>query len=98
MALDVVVSGTVVVTAAALITYRMLRGKGKEVPIGGAHPGALAAPIMINVKTMMMVLVSIAVLGASFYIILSREYDSDSEKWAFGVVGTIVGFWLRPEK
>lgn len=98
MALDLLVGGTVVVTAAALVTYRLLRRKEKHVPRSRGRPEAVAAPARINVKAIMMVLVSLLVLGSSLFIILSGHYDNESQKWAFGVVGTIIGFWLRPEK
>ena len=65
---------------------------------GGGRPEAVAAPVRLNVKAIMMVLVSILVLGSSLFIILSGQYDNENQKWAFGAVGTIVGFWLRPEK
>ncbi len=98
MALDVLVGGTAVVTAAALVTYRLLRRKERQVAPGGGRPEAVAAPVRLNVKAIMMVLVSILVLGSSLFIILSGQYDNENQKWAFGAVGTIVGFWLRPEK
>jgi hypothetical protein len=40
-------------------------------------------------------LVSFAVLASALYVILSARYDTSSEKWAFGAVGTILGYWLR---
>jgi hypothetical protein len=98
MALDILVGGTVVVTATALVTYRLLRRNGKQVPQSGGRPEAVVGPARVNVKAVMMVVVSILVLGSSLFIILSGQYDSESQKWAFGVVGMIVGFWLRPEK
>jgi hypothetical protein len=49
-----------------------------------------------NHKFVGSIVVSIAVLGAGLYIILSKEYETDSQKWAFGAVGTILGYWLRP--
>jgi ABC-type Fe3+ transport system permease subunit len=97
MTLDVLVGGTVVVTAAALVTYRLLRRKESQVAPGRGRPEA-AAPAKVNVRTVMMVVVSVLVLGSSLFIILSGQYDNENQKWAFGAVGTIVGFWLRPEK
>jgi hypothetical protein len=38
---------------------------------------------------------SIAIALASLYIILSKKYSAESEKWAFGSIGTILGFWLK---
>lgn len=49
-------------------------------------------------RFIMACLVSLAVLGSALYIILSRAFPESAEKWAFGAVGTVLGFWLRPEK
>jgi len=38
---------------------------------------------------------SVVVLGASLFIILSQKFSSDSSKWAFGMIGLVVGYWLR---
>lgn len=38
--------------------------------------------------------VSLIVLLTSVYVILNGKYKAESEKWAFGSVGTIVGYWL----
>ena len=43
----------------------------------------------------MRVLISLIALGASLYVILSKKYDADTSKWAFGTAGTVIGFWLR---
>lgn len=39
--------------------------------------------------------VSIIVLGVAIYVILSQRFPDDFSKWAFGVVGVIIGYWLR---
>lgn len=39
--------------------------------------------------------VSIIVLGVAIYVILSQRFNDDFSKWAFGVVGVIIGYWLR---
>ena len=41
------------------------------------------------------ILISLVVLGASLYIILKDSYSPSSQKWAFGSVGTILGYWLK---
>jgi hypothetical protein len=40
-------------------------------------------------------IVSLLVSAASLFIILSKKYKAESEKWAFGSLGTILGFWLK---
>ena len=97
MALDVFVVGTVVVTGAALLGYRLLGKKGKEAPVSGGPLGTPAAPMLVNIKSVMMLLVSKIALGSCLYVILSGQYDEGSQKWAFGIVGSIMGFWLRLE-
>lgn len=44
----------------------------------------------------MRILVTLAVLASALYIVLSRHYEADQQKWAFGVIGTVLGYWLRP--
>jgi len=35
-----------------------------------------------------------ALLGAALWIILSKGYETDAEKWAYGILGTLVGYWM----
>jgi hypothetical protein len=44
---------------------------------------------MIHIITLLFLIVS-------FWIILSNRYDDDVQKWAFGAMGSILGFWLGP--
>jgi hypothetical protein len=46
-------------------------------------------------QKMMKPIVSLIILIVSLYIIVSKAYNSDQEKWAFGSLGTIIGFWLK---
>jgi hypothetical protein len=47
------------------------------------------------VKDSMQIVVSLVFLGASIYIILSKEFDPKDKQWAYGSAGTILGFWLK---
>jgi hypothetical protein len=49
----------------------------------------------LGVRDVMMVVISVIVLGSSLFVILSKRYDDATQKWAFGAVGTIIGFWLK---
>jgi hypothetical protein len=40
-------------------------------------------------------LISLLVSVASLVVILSRKYKNESEKWAYGTLGTVLGFWLK---
>jgi hypothetical protein len=37
---------------------------------------------------------SLIILLAALLVILSNRYDDATEKWAFGAIGTIIGFWF----
>ena len=41
---------------------------------------------------------TVVLLVASLFVILSRIYDAGTEYWAFGVVGTLVWYWLGWEQ
>ena len=41
------------------------------------------------------VIVSLAILGAVLYMILSKQYGANDTKWACGIVGTVIGYWLK---
>jgi hypothetical protein len=41
-------------------------------------------------------IITLAFLLVSFWIILSGRYEDDVQKWAFGTMGSILGFWLGP--
>ena len=52
-------------------------------------------PLYDFVQNMMRPCISIVVLIASLFVILSKRYTSDVQKWAFGSFGTVLGFWLK---
>ncbi|WP_421724128.1 hypothetical protein [Bauldia sp.] len=60
---------------------------------GPAKPPERKPPVAYQAMT---IVVSVVVLGAALYVILSAAYAEDTAKWAYGAVGTVVGFWLKP--
>ena len=34
-------------------------------------------------------------MGASLFVVLSKRYPPADRHWAYGALGTILGFWLR---
>ncbi len=43
----------------------------------------------------MQIAVSLCLLGAALFAILSQLYDANTTHWAFATAGMILGFWLR---
>ena len=48
-----------------------------------------------KVNVWMVIVVSLALLAAALYIILTDTYPESHSKWAFGTVGLVAGYWLR---
>jgi MFS family permease len=38
--------------------------------------------------------ITLAVLPAGLYVILSKRYPPADRKWAYGAIGLIMAFWL----
>ena len=41
------------------------------------------------------IVVSLIVLAAGLYVILNHDYQVEDKKWGYGIVGTVVGYWLK---
>lgn len=39
--------------------------------------------------------ISIVVLAVGLFIILSQKFGEDEKKWAYGSIGTVIGYWFR---
>jgi hypothetical protein len=46
-------------------------------------------------KVKMQIFVSTVVLAAALVVILSKSYGEADTKWAAGIVGVVIGYWLR---
>lgn len=71
-----------VVLVLASLGYTAWR-KGHFASLGGSAPYFMRA------------IVSLAVLGAGLYVILDQSYTAEDKKWGYGIVGTMVGYWLK---
>lgn len=40
--------------------------------------------------------VSIPILTVALYMVVTPEAGSEEKKWAFGTIGCLLGFWLKP--
>jgi hypothetical protein len=58
------------------------------------HANAQAETWMAYVPTMP-VIITIVLLAAALYVILARNFSAQDKNWAFGTLGTLVGFWLK---
>ncbi len=47
-----------------------------------------------HIAIIMRVVISLILLFASLWIILSLDYGQSEKQFAFGLIGAIIGFWL----
>jgi hypothetical protein len=45
----------------------------------------------------MQAVVSAVILGCALYIVLSHGYPAQDKHWAYGMMGTILGYWMKPK-
>lgn len=57
-----------------------------------SHTGIGIPPVPL----LMQVFISVALLAATLFVILSKRYDVKDKHWAYTTIGVIVGFWLKP--
>jgi hypothetical protein len=55
----------------------------------------LPALVSADVHLAMQVLLSIVLLSATLFVVLSKKYDAKDKHWAYATIGLIVGFWLN---
>lgn len=67
-------------------------------PMGNGAESHSHEIMSIIISLVMPIIISLAILGCALYVVLSKNYAGESEKWAFGAIGTVVGYWLRPAK
>ena len=41
------------------------------------------------------ILLSLVLLAVGLYVILSKQYAAADTNWSFGIVGAIIGYWLK---
>lgn len=67
----------------------------RERPVRAMRERPLA---VLTQRVRMIHVITVIFLVASLWIILSNKYDDDVLKWAFGAMGSILGFWLAPAR
>jgi hypothetical protein len=78
-------AGVIVLLA---VGFLWATGSGERGPV---DPGE--APFLS--RESIQLVVSVLLLLASLFVILSTKYGAKDKHWAYATVGTLLGFWLR---
>jgi hypothetical protein len=79
---------------ALLATSRLREQDGWRFHWGEAASSSFPIPIGIA----MPVVISVILFLTSLCVILLSTYQAEDKHWAYGTVGTLVGYWLRPQE
>jgi len=63
--------------------------------MSGSTRGSKKALPESVVRRRMQVALSLLLVSAALYLVLFREADGEVQKWSFGIIGIILGFWLK---
>ena len=66
-----------------------------EVPFRTLARNRLRLRLAAVGRLRMQVVLTLALGGAAIWIIMGTEYGPDDKKWAYGTLGTVVGYWLK---
>ena len=65
-------------------------------PHSGGGPMPTRIPLVpLLADTTMQVVISLALLVATLFVILSNSYTARDKHWAYTTLGMVVGFWLK---
>jgi hypothetical protein len=55
----------------------------------------LSDHLAIGGRLRMQLVLTLALGGAAIWIIVAAEHGPDDKKWAYGTLGTLLGYWLK---
>jgi hypothetical protein len=71
------------------------KGDARRLPKPSPRVPPKVTSSSLDYRVLMQILLSVLLVCASLYVVLAAHYDPNSKHWAFGTLGTIMGFWLR---
>lgn len=88
-----------IVTVAAILIMRILtkRDDGMIKLMSATYSLTTTQKLLPIVKLSMAVLISLVVIALSVYIILCGDCGEDEKHFAYGSIGTVLGYWLKNE-
>jgi mannose/fructose/N-acetylgalactosamine-specific phosphotransferase system component IID len=87
------VVGAVLAAGGAILCATPIESSG-----GPTYDSALperASDVASLVTSLMPTIISVVLLAASLWVILTKRYQPTDRHWAYGIVGTIIGYWLH---
>lgn len=85
-------------TVTAILLMRKLTcNRAEVIPMSASYSVGAFHNIIPITKMVITGLLSLSVVGGSIYIILNGEFGDSDKNFAYGTIGTVLGYWLKNE-
>jgi hypothetical protein len=86
--------GLFVVSVIVLLTLNFWRVSAPVEAPSPPPPGPESA-VSLSYALGAQLVISAVLLVAALFVILTKRYPAQDKHWAYGALGTVVGFWLK---
>jgi len=86
--------GLFVVSVIVLLTLNYWRVSG-PVEVPSPPPPGPEPAVSLSYALGTQLVISAVLLIAALFVILAKRYPAQDKHWAYGALGTVVGFWLK---
>ncbi len=86
--------GLFVVSVIVLLTLNYWRVSG-PVQVPSPPPPGPEPAASLSYALGAQLVISAVLLVAALFVILTKRYPAQDKHWAYGALGTVVGFWLK---
>ena len=86
--------GLFVVSVIVLLTLNYWRVSG-PVEVPSPPPPGPEPAVSLSYALGAQLVISAVLLIAALFVILTKRYPAQDKHWAYGALGTVVGFWLK---
>jgi hypothetical protein len=86
--------GLFVVSVIVLLTLNYWRVSG-PVEVPSPPPPGPEPAVSLSYALGTQLVISAVLLIAALFVILTKRYPAQDKHWAYGALGTVVGFWLK---
>ena len=90
--------GLFIISIMVLFTLS-LGGRPQPSPAPGPTPSPAPNPELwssgMNYPLTAQLVITGVLLVAALFVILTKKYPAQDKHWAYGALGTVVGFWLK---
>jgi hypothetical protein len=87
--------GLFVVSVVVLLSWNYWRVSGPADMPSSPPPAGPGPAASMSYPLAAQLVITAVLLVAALFVILTKRYPAQDKHWAYGALGTVVGFWLK---